>query len=280
MRYRFLAALAIAIGTPFAMANYSFASAVYFMPGDAFFHARLTKAVCDGIPEGETIDIILSYEPAMTSPPGFSGWAGFQKLKIVNVPRAFVDNLRKLYDDRRGYYRTQLQLPLPTDEDQTPLEINGFRMLVYSKEFNPQRYPIFQKYNEDWTSPLEEKLGVRPAIARAVIYDPFVKHYDAVVDDWRHAADVPALPVTVPDNQDWGYAGEKIEEPVTISFNKIRVYVEEGNMPIDHFKRRWDVHFDEVATDRIQTYRYMRKKVEVGPWERMSLSEEVESSVD
>jgi hypothetical protein len=244
------------------------ATNVYFMPGDAFFHTRLTEDAVSSL-AGEAGTATLAYE--RPSPFSFCGYAGFPSMQIQDMDPGTVRSFKELYADLRRQYPKQIQIMTTTTDtgiDVVTQEINGFHLLVYSSDFDVQRFRLALKYNEDWHSPPIAAVGTRGwLIMPARSYDPFVKTHEAVVEDWRNAGNVPGLPVEVPKDLLWARSGPQIEAPVRARAQELRFLVFPADSLGWHFKRKNNEEFWEVTPSGIKAYSWKRGELIAGDWE-------------
>lgn len=234
------------------------ATILRFMPGDAFFHARFTQEVADSIPEdGGTIK--LPYSGPDHAVGGLCGYAGFAELEVRNVPPEIARALRAL----RRESDTGYAVVIDRDGKETfRRETGSPRLFVYAKDFDPHLRRFGLKYNEDWQSPPPEamKPDGRPTLKiPAAVYECYVRGEEAVIDDWRDAKTVSALPVKVEPYAAWGFTGAPIEQPAVVEAVDVRFYVlEDGDMR-RYFRELRDVRFWEVAPAGFRAFYYERR---------------------
>lgn len=197
-----------------------------FMPGDAFFHSRLTQAVAESASPEKPLT--LSYDPPPFS-GGFGGYAGFQKLEITGVSHSMTNSLKEVYSELRKFKAKELRVDVSPEGVEVPVETNGFHLFVYPRdaEWKIQRFGL--KYNENWMDLPEDAFAGanREGFARvpAEVYSPFVRHYCAVAEDWKYCRRFAALPVTVPDSIGWGLLHTPINVPVSISADDVQIVI-------------------------------------------------------
>jgi len=232
-----------------------------FTPGDAFFVFGLTEELVNDLPEkGGTVT--LCYETPLI---GFGGYAGFNNLRIEDVAPQFVDNLRRVYRDHRKSMRKIVGVDILEDGAKRETEMNPPIAFVYNRDVDFSLQRIALKYNEDWPNlPADAfvgpgrdmELGGDVLYGRAEVYQPLVKTYDAVVEDWRNAKRFAPLHVRVPKNVAWGKAHDPIEEPVVAQCKDVQVVVTTEEDLDNYFLRKPGVQFYQVTPEGIDVCRW------------------------
>jgi len=227
-----------------------------FTPGDAFFLFALTEKLVNDLPEkGGTVT--LCYETPLI---GFGGYAGFNNVRIEGAPTQFVENLRRVYRDHRKSMRKIVGVDIMEDGTKRETEMNPPIAFLYNRDVDWSEQRIALKYNEDWPNLPPDAfagpgrnmaLGGDVLYGRAEVYQPLVKTYDAVVEDWRNAKRFAPLKVRVPKNVAWGKAHEPIKEPVVAQSKDVQVVVTTEEDLEDYFLRKPDVQFYQVTPDGI-----------------------------
>ena len=243
------------------------AANTYFMPGDAFFHSRLTEDVIDDLVNGNGAATFRYDRPG---PSTFSGYAGFPNLTIEGLDPESRKWLKALYERLRMQYPQHIRVTKIEVGDRIDVvakEINGFHLLIYGRDFDVRRFRIGLKYNEEWHSPPPTAVGPTLFLGPVRSYDPFVKSYEAVVEDWKSASDVPGLPVELPKDALWARHGPKIEAPVTARAEDVRFLVFPAGSLDAHFRRRNTEEFWEVTPSGIKAYTWKRGELISGEWE-------------
>jgi hypothetical protein len=205
---------------PLARANNN-----YFLPGDAFFHALVTSEEMEAIATGEGDELTLEYDRHPGSEGAFCGYAGYKNLTLGDI----TPGKRKALKLAHRYLRTQqgrivrespkmdtellengdIRL-VPVENPAPPQEQNPISLYVYPKGFDPERYALGLKYNENWAAELKA-LGVTHDHVRM---DPFLTTFSAVETDWRDALRVAPLKVDLP--QDVEQSNYGIREPMVL----------------------------------------------------------------
>lgn len=224
MRFSILGFLLLALAFPsLARANNN-----YFLPGDAFFHALVTSEEMEAIATGEGETLTLEYDRHPSSEGAFCGYAGYKNLTLGNMTYEKRNALKLAYRYLRAQHaRIVRESPkmdtellgngdirlVPVENPAPPQEQNPLSLYVYSTGFDPQRYALGLKFNENWAAELKS-LGVTHDHARM---DPFLTAFPAIETDWRDAARVPALKVDLP--QDVEESNYGIREPMILKEN-------------------------------------------------------------
>ena len=232
-----------------------------FTPGDAFFVFALTEKLVKDLPEkGGTVT--LCYETPLV---GFGGYAGFDYLRIEGTPPQFVDYLRRVYCDHRRSMRKIVAVEILEDGSKRETEMNPPIAFVYNRDVDWPELRIALKYNEYWpdlppdafVSPGRNMgLGEDVLYGRAEVYQPLVKTYDAVVEDWRNAKQFAPLKVRVPKDVAWGKVHAPIKEPVVAQHKDVQVVVTTEEDLEDYFLRKPDVQFYQVTPEGIDVCRW------------------------
>lgn len=210
----------------FAMASAACHANISFMPGDAFFHSRLTQAVLDRVSADKAL--VLDYDPPPLS-GGLGGYAGFQRIEITDLTKDIVESLTQVYPVLRTHDPKEFRVELAPDGAEVAVETNGFHLFVCRRDadWHEQRFGL--KYNENWMELPEEAFvgSNRKSFAevRAEVYFPFIKDYRAVSEDWKKSRRFSALPVNVPDSVAWGLMHKPIRIPVEISADDVQLVV-------------------------------------------------------
>ncbi len=251
------AVAAVVLGT----AQHGAAQNMGFTPGDAFFVFALTEKVVNDLPEkGGTVT--LCYETPLV---GFGGYAGFDNLRIEGVPPQFVDNLRRVYRDHRKSMRKIVGVDILEDGTKRESEMNPPIAFVYNRDVDWSEQRIALKYNEDWPNLPPDAfagpgrnmgLGGDVLYGRAEVYQPLVKSYYAVVEDWRNAKRFAPLKVRVPKNVAWGKAHEPLKEPVVAQSKDVQIVVTTEEDLEDYFLRKPDVQFYQVTAEGTDVCRW------------------------
>ena len=149
-----------------------------FLPGDAFFHTRLTSEQIQSL--NEVADQVFVYRPPVNTPTVLSGYAGFWELHYTAMPEPLRLNLQKLCLQLRT-----TRYPLRVKRRENERELNPFDLFIYPADFDETKTRVALKFNEDWTR-------------HTLRFPTFVPVSDLVAYEWQRASRVPALAVSVP----------------------------------------------------------------------------------
>ena len=236
------------------------ATNISFMPGDAFFHSRLTKEVADAIPE-EGGTITLKYTRPDHAQFNGCGYSGFVTLEVHNVPPDIARALKELRAELHADYGTDYRVTVDSDGKETGrYEVDPPRLFVYPKDFEPAGDDFGLKYNEKWNDPpaeAQEPSSQSPAI----MYECFVKGEKAVVRDWMYGHKMPALSVTIPDGVHWGTSGKPIEQPVQIDAADVRFFVLNGGDLRDYFLEKRGSRYWEITPEGFRVSEYTKRSL-------------------
>ncbi len=161
-----------------AVAQSATATNTGFLPGDAFFHTRLTSEQIQSL--DDVADQVFVYRQPVNTPGTFSGYAGFWKLRYEAMPEPLRFNLQKLCHHLRA-----TRYPLRVERRENERELNPFDLFIYPSDFDQTKTRVALKFNEDWTS-------------HTLRFPTFVPVSDLVAYEWQRASRVPALAAGVP----------------------------------------------------------------------------------
>ncbi len=234
-----------------------------FRPGDAFFLSRLGEDSIrewDSFLNGTSDEFVLTYKLPSDWTYLRHIAAGNHQLLIKGISRERVQTLSSLYHWLRkqpGYFRSDVTFYDERGKKKTQ-EQGPFYLLVYNRDFGGKLHELGQEgaivgllYNELWMHG-----GIPPALksARKIELDPtegdsalkpkfgmggqssdneplwqyrtLLPGSDAVVEDWKHAKDVPGLKVTstgsVPEEMG---ARRTAPKPLEISVENIQFII-------------------------------------------------------
>jgi hypothetical protein len=257
---------------------------VQFLPGDAYFYAAFDEDHVNSLPkDGGTVTLFYDVYDE-----DFGSTAGFAYLRIEGVSPKLIEHLRSAYHD----YRRDVPKVLKPHEyffnvDGSPLmiEVNAPHVFVYNRDVDFSEQRIALKYNENWPHlPAEAFLPPERAKARIVLpgvwgraeqYQPLVKTFDAVVEDWRNARRFRPLKVQVPKNVAWGIFGEPVKEPVVARADDIQFLVTTSGDLEGYFRRKPKLTFYQITKDRVKKCAW-REREEDMELEAKVLAEEPE----
>ena len=228
-----------------------------FTPGDAFFVFDLTEKLVSGLPE-KGGEVTLYYPTPLI---GFSGYAGFDKLRLEGVTPELVQYLRRVYQDHRKWTPKIVRIDVSEDGTRSEVELNPPIAFLYNADVDWSQQRIALKYNEDWPQlPAEafagpnrkQSFGGEEVYNHAEVYQPLVKTYDAVTEDWRNARRFPGLRVEVPKNVAWGRAlGQPVTEAVIARCKDVQFVVITDEALEDYFLREPGLSFYQITVDGI-----------------------------
>jgi hypothetical protein len=235
--------------------NSAWAVNLSFMPGDAFFSIRLTAKVVDALPaEGGTLDLSYAYPKGSGD---FCGYAGFEKLQILDASPEFVDRIKSVYRAARVDVPVRIQISVDEDGSRKEFELNGFQAFVCNRDVDWKKQRIGIKYNEDWfnlpkkalAGPRGDGTGKHTACMQYVSFVPGAR---AVEHDWKYAARYAPLTAVVPDIEGWGVAGEEIEEPVSVRAKEIEIIVLKYGSIKAAFNQKDGVAFFSISDEGVR----------------------------
>lgn len=181
----------------------AWATNIFFLPGDAFFHSRLTAETIAAIRNGETVAFGYS-RPSHVGAFG-CGFAGHQKLTYSNMADEFRHHLLDACDELRRSYPRRLTTIETLDPPKSHVsEENPLHLLIYNAAYDWKDQGLYLKFNENWTTEAKGPGGagffggyVKPPKARD--YEPFLRDADSLMNEWRDAAEIQALDVKLPE---------------------------------------------------------------------------------
>lgn len=261
MRPTYVLAIVVSICSP------AFATNRGFMPGDAFFHSRLSQATSRRLVEDS--DMILSFSRPATAIPSFCGFAGYWRIRLPDESRELARNLKILYDDLRKDIPRELREYVNEDGKTDIREVNGFHLFVYNREFDPLAWKIGLRYNENWVQD-ESSFGGSQATTRLEF---FVSDPKAVVVDWRDSPLIPPLRTRCPPipkrdmSIPWGngIAGKQILEPVELD-GDIQVIVTDTEDLRSYYRGSKNVRFFSVTNDGIKVFERQKGELQSEDW--------------
>ena len=210
---------------------------VRFMPGEAFFSSRLTEDSLAELKQSQDGVRFVRWRGSPILSGGLGGFAGFSRLALAGMTQDDVDRLQRLYIRLRHDYPKEVVIE--TDERGavvTQEELNGFHLLVYNRSFDPVTFRIGLKYNERWMSLPESAVGPPHTGSffrgvPAVVYYPFVRGSDAIIADWKDAANVEPLKVKAPEGVFWARTGPENDAAVAGDFADLQfIIVADGEL--------------------------------------------------
>jgi hypothetical protein len=253
MNRKLALSVCIAIAANCLTTHSAFAVILGFKPGDAFFHAKLTKviAVDQAKEKPETIELECASVPWKG---GFGGYTGFQKLTIKNVPESMRRQLKQAYWRIRELIPRELRVLNDGSLDKYG-ETNALGVFIYNRDVDWKTQQFAIKYNEHWSrppDPAQEKFAHRlfsqPNLAQ--VYESYIDSPEAVVEDWKNSERFAALKATIPDQTAWDYAGPPIEAPIVVDAKDIQIIIThlDDSLPL-LFERNDPMPFVSLTVD-------------------------------
>jgi hypothetical protein len=253
MNRKLALSVCIALAANCLTTHSAFAVILGFKPGDAFFHAKLTKetAVDQAKEKPDTIELEYAYVPWKG---GFGGYTGFRKVTIKSVPESMRRHLKQAYWRIRELIPRELRVLNDGALDKYG-ETNALGVFIYNRDVDWKTQQFAIKYNEHWSRPPEpaqEKVAHRlfgqPNLAQ--VYESFIDTPEAVVEDWKNSERFAALKATIPDQTAWDYAGPPIEAPIVVDAKDIQIVI----TPLDDdlqllFERKYTMPFASLTVD-------------------------------
>lgn len=232
---------------------------ISFLPGDAFFHAILSRDHADLI----AADCVSKFAYIVPDGCAALGWtAGYTHIQLLDQSKAFCVAVRN------AYYLIRTRVPRliveHTDEPGEAMvqEVNPLRVLIYHKDADLSTQRIGIKYNSRWkllTSPAvfvpTEAVSQRRVDASR--YTTFVDSTLAAVEDWRFADTFPSLAVEPhPESPDPFAFGSPVKLPVTARASTIKLVILAGDNIAHYFNKRPGSWWAEVHSDSMVAVRY------------------------
>jgi hypothetical protein len=233
---------------------------VQFFPGDAYFYAALSEDIVNSLPKDGGA-ITLEYD---VHDEAFGSTAGFGFLRIERASPKLTQHVRSMYRDyRKDVPRVLKPHKYYANKDGSPLmvEVNTPHLFVYNSDVDWSLQRIAVKYNENWPHlpatafqppEREKRWGFFGWNGHAEDYQPLVKSYEAVVDDWGNARRFKPLKVQVPKNVAWGVFGEPIKVPVVVSADDVQLVVTTSDNYEKYFLRQPKLTFYRITKDWVK----------------------------
>lgn len=229
-----------------------------FLPGDAFFHTRLTADVCQQMVESESIR--FPYVRPDWVPGVFCGYYGYMELGLPPDCQKLATLTREVYlDIRTRLPRTLMEINV--GEEVKVHETNGLHLFIYNADFDPQQYVVGLRYNEAWVQNLQE-FGLPH---RGMRLESFDTSPEAFSQDWRDAALVPPLKIKIPRVEESmdairrGKAVAKCDGP-------IQLFVVESNQLKSFLKPYQGMTYFSISSDGVKKYEYRKRQWTVEKW--------------
>lgn len=243
-----------------SLAHPAYATNRGFMPGDAFFYSVLTQDRLTALADPESRK--FPYVRPKGEEFAFCGFAGYWSLELPADSEPLVRNLNSLYTSLRRHSPRELIEHTNEDGTKTQIETNGFHVFVYNLDFDPLKYDIALRYNENWVED-ESSFGPRPSITRL---ESFVIDRVAFSNDWRDAAAVPPLRTECPlipeqeKRMKLGMGSAWIDTPV-VADGEVQIIVTASDNFQHYVNRRNGITFYCVRKSGVTQY-----SVKQGEW--------------
>ena len=230
----------------------------WLLPGDAFFPTVLTQADILALQANLDERYEFHYSNFDTFPLAFCGNAGFQRVVIESVDKAFVANLAAAYKAIRETQPRELVEEL-TNGKKNLKETNGIRVLFYPEAFDFSKHKLGLRYNENWVEELV-KAGYQRDHVRLCC---MLSSRDAVMVSWRDAKQVAALELTIPKKENpAGETSRKVNQSVVVK-GKVKAIVILAKSLDEYFKSGRD---DSLSLYEIDSTQYKRLSRQRGKW--------------
>jgi hypothetical protein len=247
---------------------------VSFMPGDAFFHSRLTEQAVASMPrDGGSWTIIYSSNDESGN---LSGFAGFRTLSVQSVSSQVVMRIHDVYSHLNPNNVKTLKVFIDAGGKRKEVETGGFHFFVYNRDVDWSFQRLALKYNEDWVDiPNNALQGSRkpancikgfPGVGPVRTYSPFIRSYEAVVSDWRDAKAFAPLKVSVPNNIAWGVIGPRITEPVEADMKDVQFVILERDNLRKYYHRKLLYEYFLITESGIQIAGWEKGKLNIANW--------------
>jgi hypothetical protein len=174
--------------------------------------------------------------------------------------------LRRVYQDDRKHRPKIVRVNISDDGTKSETEMNPPIAFVYNRDVDWAEQRIALKYNEDWhnlPSHAFEGQGRDMSLVGdelfgpAEVYQPLVKTYEAVVEDWQNAKRFAPLKVRVPKDVPWGKVGEAIKEPLVAASKDVQIVVTNEEDLGDYVLQKPGVEFYRVTADGIDLCKWL-----------------------
>lgn len=229
-------------------ASTGYANNTWFLPGDAFFYARLSQDDARHIQLHESPT--FSYGNHWNG--GFGcGTIGYGKIRVRNMPKA----------SRRAVLDAYMAFKQEVFAD--PNLERQMSVFVYPKEYDWRKRGLGLQYNEDWV----EESVVRGAGRDHVRLESFVEAPDLIVQNWRDSTLVSPLGADLPPLRKEPESNPT-DTAVEIDYDKVQLLII-PNRDFEKYLRRTDgIAVIQIVGDTRATF--VQSK---GKWEQKSSPE-------
>lgn len=155
------------------------------MKGDAFFATMISIEQVEQLIAEKQSTIRVAYT-RLSGFTMFCGYFGYWQASIEDVP---VEKLEAL----RDYLQVLAKEPGTFEEHETEdgRSIKLFRVFIYNRSFDPEKYRIGLRYNEDWAR-------LQRQHERHALYDE-IGGEGAAIENWRNAELIAPLKYKAPE---------------------------------------------------------------------------------
>jgi hypothetical protein len=169
-----------------------------FLPGDAYFHTRLTKSDVEALRQGRLTR--LPYVYPERAERAFCGSVGYSALDARSLPPQIVKRICDAYDQlRKSDYPLEQRVKIKEDGTEETVELNPIHVFFYAKTFEIDRFRVGFRYNESWPDAIRAFRGMpNTEQVNDVHYESYASNRDELAEEWSDASLVPALPLRTP----------------------------------------------------------------------------------
>ena len=181
------------------------ANNTYFLPGDAFFYARLDSNSAKKL--AESVSPVLPYGSHWNGGAG-CGYIGYQTIKLIKMS----DTTKAAIVESYRHFENKIK-----DDPNLRGKMSVF---IYANKYDWKKYGLGLQYNENW-APESVAFGASKDHVRL---ESFVGQLSSVMQNWRGSTFVAPLPTTNPELP----AGHKqawTESSVSIECSKCRILI-------------------------------------------------------
>ncbi|MEX1095646.1 MAG: hypothetical protein WED34_06320 [Planctomycetales bacterium] len=205
-----------------------------FLPGDAYFFARLSQNDIAAIQQQNSPT--LEYGNWKTWGRG-CGFAGHSKLRIPAMPKSMRDDLAAAFSDFAAATGTSaLETRLGTEE-------KLMCVFIHNEDYDWQEHGLAIQYNEEWVA---ETVAFGYA-EEHVVMETFVSSAGAITNAWRDSPRIPRLKATVPEK-----AGDR--EFVPEATGDLQLIVVPKTNFDDYFARKSDLPLVVITKNGSKSY--------------------------
>lgn len=229
-----------------------------FLPGDSFFHTRLTEEACNTL-LSQPSPRLPYWRPDWVE-GAFCGYYGYMELELTSDNKPLFEHAQGVYRSVRQFEFKEL-VEIRSGTKIETWETNGLRLFIYNEDFSPLVNYVGLRYNESWV----ENLQAFGMPRKAVTLESFDTHPKAFSCDWRDAAEVPPLKIRVPSVEESldairrGEAVAKCDGPIqfiVLDSDKFQSFV----------NPRQRMKFFSITNSGVKKYEYQKREWKVEDW--------------